>query len=224
MIKLPGIGEYTANVLLALVYNYPHIPLDANVKRVFYRLFFVNQNSGYYNEKIFNNINKFFTTTENAKLAEALIEFGALVCKPINPLCKICKLQTCCKFYNARGQKKIKKKDLKKEKKINIYCRLDKKRKKIALIENKNLSFLQNFKMPSTEIIVSNKNLKKNGWIYLCNYNNNISNVKANINLFYKFTKNKPKNFTWHSIDNTNSEFIPSFTKKIFKKIQKLYK
>ena len=33
--KLPGIGEYTANALLALVYNQPRIPLDGNVKRVF---------------------------------------------------------------------------------------------------------------------------------------------------------------------------------------------
>ena len=43
------------------------------------------------------------------------------------------------------------------------------------------------------------------------------------INLFYKFIKNKPEKFTWYSIDLPNSEFIPSFTKKIFKKIAKVY-
>jgi len=43
-----------------------------------------------------------------------------------------------------------------------------------------------------------------------------------NINLFYKFTKNKPKKFTWYSIDGSNVAFIPSFTKKIFKKVKKL--
>ena len=31
--ELPGVGEYTANALLALVYNQPHIALDANLKR-----------------------------------------------------------------------------------------------------------------------------------------------------------------------------------------------
>jgi len=36
--KLPGIGEYTANALLALVYDKPRIPIDGNVKRVFSRL------------------------------------------------------------------------------------------------------------------------------------------------------------------------------------------
>ncbi len=40
--KLPGIGEYTANALLALIYNQPRIPFDGNVKRVFSRLFNTN--------------------------------------------------------------------------------------------------------------------------------------------------------------------------------------
>ena len=40
--KLPGIGEYTANALLALIYNQPRIPFDGNIKRVFSRLFNTN--------------------------------------------------------------------------------------------------------------------------------------------------------------------------------------
>ena len=43
------------------------------------------------------------------------------------------------------------------------------------------------------------------------------------INLFYKFTKDKPQNFKWYYIDRPENEFIPSFTKKIFKKIEKVY-
>ena len=35
---------------------------------------------------------------------------------------------------------------------------------------------------------------------------------------------NKPKKYTWYSIDEPNIEFIPSFTKKIFKKISTVYK
>ena len=40
--KLPGVGEYTANALLALVYNQPRIPFDGNISRVFSRLFSIN--------------------------------------------------------------------------------------------------------------------------------------------------------------------------------------
>ena len=36
--KLPGIGDYTGNALLALVYNQPRLALDGNVKRVLSRI------------------------------------------------------------------------------------------------------------------------------------------------------------------------------------------
>ena len=77
--------------------------------------------------------------------------------------------------------------------------------------------------MPEIQMIATNNNLKKGGWHYLCNYKNNISNIKMNINLFYKFVKNKPKKFTWHSINKYNDVFMPSFTKKIIKKVKKVY-
>ena len=40
--ELPGIGNYTANILLALIYNQPRIGLDGNVRRVILRLFNAN--------------------------------------------------------------------------------------------------------------------------------------------------------------------------------------
>ena len=44
-----------------------------------------------------------------------------------------------------------------------------------------------------------------------------------NINLFYKFTRNKPKNYKWYSIEKIENVFLPSFTKRIIKKINKVY-
>ena len=70
--ELPGIGDYTANILLALIYNQPRIGLDGNVKRVLFRLFNVNTWSA----------ENLFKTKRNSDLAEALMEFGALICKP----------------------------------------------------------------------------------------------------------------------------------------------
>jgi|ETNmetMinimDraft_33_1059910.scaffolds.fasta_scaffold27410_2 A/G-specific adenine glycosylase len=224
IIKLPGIGEYTANSLLALVHNKPSIPIDGNVKRVFSRLLLINTS----NQNIDNEIKKITyklpKVDRNADFAEALMEFGALVCKPQNPLCKICHLQKYCKFFNSENYISLNKKFSIKEKKINIYCYLNRYKKEIALTKNKNLSFLNNFKMPEIQMVVTNNNLKKKGWYYLCSYKNNISNIKMNIDLFYKFTKNIPKKFNWYSVDRSNQEFIPSFTKKIFKKIAKVYR
>jgi len=98
--KLPGIGEYTANALLALVYNKPHIPFDGNIKRVFSRLFNLNPDKS--KEKIKKIIYKKFYTKRNDDLAEALMEFGAVICKPNNPLCSICNLKTSCFFFKNK--------------------------------------------------------------------------------------------------------------------------
>ena len=61
--KLPGIGDYTANILLALIYNQPRIALDGNVKRVLSRLFNINT----------ENAANLFKTKRNAYLAESLM-------------------------------------------------------------------------------------------------------------------------------------------------------
>ena len=219
--KLPGIGEYTASALLALVYNRSYIPFDGNVKRVFLRLF--NTDLKKNTKKIKNIIKKQFDTKRNSDLAEALMEFGAIICKPINPLCGNCNLKDNCKFFKNKIYKLQENKSFIKEKKYNIFCYLKKKKKEIALTRNKNLGFLKNFKTPETKLVSRNKTKIKKGWIYLSNYKKNISNIKMDIDLFYKFTKNKPEKFTWHSMDKSKNEFIPSFTKKIFKKVEKLY-
>ena len=219
--KLPGIGEYTANALLALVYNEPCIPFDGNVKRVFSRLFNFNLEKN--EKKIKGIIKEKFYTNRNGDLAEALMEFGAVICKPNNPLCNICNLKTNCYFFKNKTSAVINKKIREKEKEYNIYCYLKKQKKEIALTKNKKFGFLRNFNIPEIKIVTPN-NRKNNGWTYWCNYKNNISNIKMNINLFYKFIKNKPKKYTWYSIDEPNIEFVPSFTKKIFKKISTVYK
>jgi len=218
--KLPGIGEYTANALLALIYNEPHIPFDGNIKRVFSRLF--NTNLEINKKKTKRIISEQFYTSRNGDLAEALMEHGALICKPNNPLCNICNLKTNCYFFKNRSSILINKKSQRKEKKYNIYCYLKKKKKQIALKKNKNYGFLNSFNIPEIKAVKSNIK-KSNGWIYLCNYKNNISNVRMDINLFYKFARNKPKKYKWYSIDRPCNEFIPSFTKKILRKITEVY-
>ena len=213
IIKLPGVGEYTASALLALIYNKPFIPMDGNVKRVFYRLFNEKEKIGNYS----------FQTNRNADLAEALMEFGAIICKPLNPLCELCNLKKNCKYFKNKFFISKNKKRFIKKNKYNIYCYLKRQTKQIALTKNKSLSFLRNFNIPETQMVEKKINKNKKKWIYLCNYKNNISNIKMSINLFYKFTKDKPQNFKWHYIDKPENEFIPSFTKKIFKKIAKVY-
>jgi len=124
--KLPGVGEYTANALLALVHNKASLPIDGNVKRVFSRLFLIDEKYINFNKKIKKIANKIINThNRNDDLAEALMEFGAIVCKPRNPLCNNCNIRKYCKFFKRQINISSKKKYSIKEKKFNIYCYLN---------------------------------------------------------------------------------------------------
>jgi A/G-specific adenine glycosylase len=217
--KLPGVGDYTAKALLAFIYNYPTIAIDGNVKRVFSRILNKNENKIDFNKLIEINKKNLFKTKRNSDFVEALMEFGALICKPKEPKCLNCSIKNMCKYFNA--DKKFKKiKTLKtKVKNYNIFCYIDKMRNKIALTKKHNLGFLDKFYLPS--IKESNINKKIKNWNFHSNFKNSISNKKLNINLYYKFSLRIPSRHQWFSLKK-NNEFIPSFTKKIFKKILKI--
>ena len=206
--KLPGVGDYTANILLALIYNQPRVGIDGNVKRILSRLLSANN---------WKDVN-LFKTKRNADLAEALMEFGALICKPKNPKCSECKINIICSYYKSEHNIKIKKKIKINLKNYDIFCYLKKNTQQIALTKNNNLGFLKKFNLPK----VKERSKKNKNWKFLCNYKNSISNKKLNINLYYKFSSKLPSKYNWYSL-NKNNEFIPSFTKKIFRQVLHLY-
>jgi A/G-specific adenine glycosylase len=216
--KLPGIGEYTGNALLGLVYNQPTIAVDGNVKRVFARNLNKKESNINFNTLVFANAKILFNTGRNADFVEALMEFGALICKPKDPKCGICCLNKTCKYL--KSSKKIKTKNTKmiKNKNYNIFCYINNK-KQIALTKKNETGFLKNFYLP---MIVETKKNNTKGWKLLSNYKNSISNLKMDINLYYKFSNKIPLNYNWFSL-NDNKEFIPSFTKKILRKILTLF-
>ena len=206
--ELPGIGDYTANVLLALIYNQPRVALDGNVKRVLSRLDNINT------EETVN----LFRTKRNGDFAEALMEFGALICKPKDPRCHECKIKKMCAYYASESKIRFGKKIKIQSKSYDIFCYLKKNKRQIALTKNNDLGFLKKFNLPK----IKETSKKNKNWKFLCNYKNSISNKKLNINLYYKFSSKIPSKYNWYSL-NKNNEFIPSFTKKIFKQISHLY-
>tara|TARA_B110000285_G_C14979847_1_gene540780 strand:+ start:242 stop:1015 length:774 start_codon:yes stop_codon:yes gene_type:complete len=135
--KLPGIGDYTANALLAFIYEHPTIAIDGNVKRVFSRILNKNEKKINFDKLIEINKKNLFKVKRNSDFVEALMEFGALICKPKEPKCYNCNIKNMCKYF--KSDKKFKQtKTLKtKEKKYNIFCYIDKMRNKIALTKKK---------------------------------------------------------------------------------------
>ena len=203
--KLPGIGDYTANALLAFIYEHPTIAIDGNVKRVFSRILNKNEKKINFDKLIEINKKNLFKVKRNSDFVEALMEFGALICKPKEPKCYNCNIKNMCKYF--KSDKKFKQtKTLKtKEKKYNIFCYIDKMRNKIALTKKNNLGFLDKFYLPPIKESNSNKKIKN--WNFHSNFKNSISNKKLNINLYFKFTLKIPTQHKWFSLKK-NNKFI----------------
>ena len=217
--KLPGVGEYTANALLGLIYNQPRIAIDGNVKRVFARFLNKKKEKINFEKLILLNKKNLFKINRNADFVEALMEFGALICKPKDPKCSVCCLNKSCKYF--KSFKKIRKKEKKMIKEMNydVFCYLN-NNEQIALTKENKISFLRNFNLPTIKEMKKNSN--NTSWKFLKSYKNSISNLKLNINLYYKFSNKIPSNYNWYFLKN-NKDFIPSFTKKIFRQVSTLF-
>ena len=217
--KLPGIGDYTGNALLGLVHNKPTLAIDGNVKRVFSRILNKEEKKINFKKLIEKNRKNLFNTSRNTDFVEALMEFGAMICKPKNPNCLTCCLNKYCNYFKSNKKVKNFRKKMIKNKDYDIFCYINKK-KQIALTKNNQISFLKNYNLP--EIKETNRYPKNQKWIFLKKYKNSISNLKLNINLYYKFSNKLPPKYNWYSLKN-NKEFVPSFTKKILRQVSTLF-
>ncbi len=217
--NLPGVGNYTASALLGLVHDKPVIAIDGNVKRVFSRIINRQVNKIDFDKFVEVNNEKLFGSKRNSDLVEGLMEFGALICKPKNPICNGCNLKKNCKYFKSSNKIRNTKIRMIKNKNYDVFCYINKK-KQIALKKNNELGFLSKFSLP--EIRETKNNNINNSWKFLKSYRNNISNKKLNINLYYKFSDKIPSSFNWYSLEK-NEEFIPTFTKKIFRQVSILF-
>ena len=212
--KLPGIGDYTANALIAFIHDKPTIAIDGNVKRVFSRILNKSENLLDLNNIIEQNKKSLFKIERYSDFVEALMEFGAIICKPKEPACNKCNIKNTCKYFKSDKKFKQNKKKKILQKNYDMFCYINKIKNKIGLTKEHNLGFLENFYLPSVKE-TKTKSTKKN-WNFHSNFKNSISNKKLNINLYYKYSSKLPNQFQWFSL-KANSEFLPSFTKKVFK-------
>ncbi len=97
LMELSGVGEKTANVVLATAYNVPAIAVDTHVFRVSNRLGLANSKDVFKTQK---QLEKNLPENLWIKFHYALVLHGRYVCKSQKPNCKECELKGLCKFYN----------------------------------------------------------------------------------------------------------------------------
>jgi A/G-specific adenine glycosylase len=105
LIKIKGIGSYTASAILSFGYNLPFPVIDGNVKRIISRLFGIEQqiNTPEAEAIFFKKLNTLFDTKNPSDFNQAIMEFGALQCKPGLPDCHTCVFNKMCLAYK-KGQ------------------------------------------------------------------------------------------------------------------------
>jgi A/G-specific adenine glycosylase len=106
LIKLPGIGPYTAAAIASICYKESKPVLDGNVFRVLSRLFDIKENiSTGAGKKYFETIAKnMIPETDPGDFNQAIMEFGALQCTPVNPDCISCIMNSHCLSYKNNSQ------------------------------------------------------------------------------------------------------------------------
>ena len=93
--SIGGIGRKTANLVLAILYDYPGIAVDTHVSRVSKRLGIARKNDDVL--VIEKKLNKKFPKEKLSRLHHQLVLFGRYHCKAKNPLCENCELKNICK-------------------------------------------------------------------------------------------------------------------------------
>jgi len=183
---LPGIGDYTASAILSIAFNKPFIPLDGNVERIIKRILNLKSEKEISKENIIKKKKILGISNRSSDYAQALMELGALVCKPKNPLCTKCPIIKNCKSYKKQDFEIA----VKSKKKIDKFfiVKIFTKGTKILLIKNTKFNFLKNLKIFPMEEIFRPKSLKKS-----LNFINSTTIIKPQhaVQRLYELTKHK---------------------------------
>jgi len=100
LIQLPGVGRKTANCVLVYAFDKPAIPVDIHVHRISNRLGLVNTKSPEETElALMKKIPKKYWI----KINDTFVMYGQNICKPVNPMCNVCKIKKNCKYYNSNN-------------------------------------------------------------------------------------------------------------------------
>ena len=212
LISLPGIGNYTANAILAIAFNKSYIPLDGNIERVLKRYLYLRKDKEIQKDNLIEKKSIFGISSRASDYAQALMELGAMICKPKNPKCSGCPISKNCKSYKKKDfdLAKITKKNKEKYFILKVYI----KNQKYLLVKNTKFKFLKNLAIFPMEELSNPKNFNEN-------LNFKMSNMNMNIKIEYlKNAKKFPSSY-WFDKRKLDNYMLPTFTKKVVKYLEK---
>lgn len=137
ILKLKGIGKYTAAAIASISFNEKIPAIDGNAFRVYSRFFNsekdISKSSTF---KYFFNLMLPLMPDNPGDFNQAIMDLGAIICSPSNPKCIICPIQVDCIAYKLNNQKTLPiKSSYKKITELNIHYAYVKCHREILIIK-----------------------------------------------------------------------------------------
>lgn len=102
LVKLPGIGDYTASAILSIAYKKPYPVIDANVRRVVSRILGVQSD-----DSAHSFLQLVISKKDPGKFNEAIMELGQTICRVRSPICEHCPIKSRCRARELGIQSEI---------------------------------------------------------------------------------------------------------------------
>ncbi|MFX1254852.1 MAG: A/G-specific adenine glycosylase [Promethearchaeota archaeon] len=101
LLKLPGIGRYTAGAIVSFAFRKPAPIVDTNVIRVFTRIFTLSQEGApsVFEKIVWKIAESLIPQDQIYDFNQAIMDLGAMVCIPNHPRCGQCPLREICQYY-----------------------------------------------------------------------------------------------------------------------------
>jgi len=104
---LPGFGPYTTAAVMSLSFGRPYPVVDANVRRVMMRILGIKGSSDSKHDAVIGGVLETLISRRSpGNFNQAMMELGAIVCRPHTPRCLQCPLQLHCRAFE-RGEQEI---------------------------------------------------------------------------------------------------------------------
>lgn len=161
LLKLPGIGTYTAASISAILNDDNHAVVDGNIKRIISRCFNINYREKNGMKLLNLKAQELTPYIGNRFYCQSMMDIGSTICRPLNPKCKVCPLASFCDFF-INSRKEIKLIVVPKKKKIGItYIFMNGNNFFLEKSKDKLLNGLIRFPLSKLIIIDNNKTIKK---------------------------------------------------------------
>lgn len=205
LLKLPGIGRYTASAICSFGYHQAIPVVDTNIARVLKRYFALVEVK---DEVIWKNAEEFLNKDDPTKHNLALMDLGSMICTPKTPKCSECPLEKDCQ---GKKEPELYTKKRKKEYiSMELFYGVLLKENFIALVKSTGSMYKNMLELPMVDPIEED---------FIGNFKHSYTKYKLDVKLYN--LEEYEESYIWIDIEKIDEKPVSSLTKKALSLIKK---